>query len=50
MITEASTLEHRALAYMASRIHDKRISREVKEEIAAVLLPCLYLMVGDPEG
>lgn len=41
-VRDTATPEFHALAYMAHMIYDKRIPRVVKEEIAAVLLPCLY--------
>jgi hypothetical protein len=34
---------------MAHMIHDKRIPKAVKDEIAAVLVPCFIPRAGDSE-
>lgn len=48
-VPDTATPEFFALSYMAHMAHDKRIPREVKREIAEVLVPCFVPVVGDPE-
>jgi hypothetical protein len=50
VVPDTATPEFHALNYMAHMIHDKRIPKVVKEEIAAVLLPCLAPMVEPRPG
>ena len=48
-VPDTATPEFFALRYLARMIHDPRIPREVKAEIAEVLIRCCVPVVADPE-
>jgi hypothetical protein len=50
VVPDTATHEFHALNYMAKMIHDPRIPREIKDEIARILLPCLVPIADEPEG